>query len=116
LYKIDNNNNCISENILKLNKNKIKLLLKSIFDCSSIINNNDKYIKLQIFSNNIILQIKYLLKLFKIECYVYLNTLYIYDDLSIYHFYNKISYSYENTILKLKHIVNININIVNKNR
>ena len=114
---IDNiNNDIISDNILKLNKEKLKILLKSIFDSSSYIDIDEKYIKLEIFSNKMLYQIKYLLKLFKIESYLILNELYIYDDLSIYNFLNKISYNNIDNFIRLNKIINNQTIINNNNR
>jgi hypothetical protein len=102
LEKLDNNKNkyIISDNILKLNKNKIKILLLSLFNIASVINIKEKYIKIHIFSLHILYQINFLLKIFKINSIIQNNTIYIYDVLSIYNYYKIISFS--NFIINIK--------------
>ena len=120
LENIDNNKNnfLISENILKLNKQKIKILLVSLFNTSSSINIKNRYVKIYIFSCHILNQIKYLFKIFKINSIISNNNLYIYDELSIYNYYQiLILNNYVNNTIKLNNlskIINNNINIIIK--
>ena len=114
LENLDDNKNkyIISDNILKLNKSKIKILLLSLFNIASIINIKDKYIKIYIFSLHILYQIKFLLKIFKIDSIIQNNNIYIYDVSSIYYYYKIISFS--NFIINIKKLYNIT-KIIDKN-